>query len=269
MVFGRMVFGRKKGGKNIDAFGPGDVLLGAAGRLPEMYSTNVVRYVTDDAFAEQAADLMARMHRDDIESFNQICRSCFAGAVSLTQQRELVRGREELALVFSITKKCLSIFGFELVPDERVEELSLIYAAVKGATRMAELRRPEQAMISLSLAVMLVVNVIDQKAGDVQIFTVSWGENKKNKCVFFVNDKGEVSWTPQTDELPLITEDRIMVALAELEIALGRNPSFSEELHAKSEYYNELIREGAVSVSEVAEPFFTWEPPLDQLRKSE
>jgi len=177
----QMVFGGKKGGRKIDAFGPGDILLASAGLLHSEYSKHVVRFVTDDAFVEQAANLMAGMHRDDVEVFNQICRSAFAGSVSLASQRESTRDREELTLVFSLAGKCLKVFGFQFEASERVEELSLIYAAVKGATRMAELRRPEQAMLALSLAFMIVAHVINEKAGDVQIFTASWGENFLSK----------------------------------------------------------------------------------------
>jgi hypothetical protein len=190
-----------------------------------------------------------------------VCRIGFASAASIARQRSNDFSAEMEAAKLLVAG-CLQSQPHEVNLNENREGFALALTAIKGGTRMIQLRRDDQAMAAIALGTMLArfACVGDDKGTDVYIAT--WGDNGENKCTFYVQSDLSISWTPETNEPTFFAQDSIDAALSELEHALGKEISFEKNVSVDNDFIQSLIESGAATFEPFDEPFFKWNPPL-------
>ena len=252
-----MAFGRKKGDPQINSFGPIDTLLAASGTLVGEQRAFLLKALTTDVFVEAAIESARAASHKETEMIDHVCRVGFANAMAIAKQ-----GYGELDAVKLLVAGCLQLPPHEVNMNDHLEAVAFAIAAIKGGTRMLQLRRDEQAMAAIAFGTMLVRFACLDDADGTDIYVATWGPNGENKCTFYVQPDLSISWTPDTEEHVLFTQDNAIIALAELERALGKEVSFSEELNANNDFLQSLIESGAATFEKSTESFFKWDPPL-------
>jgi hypothetical protein len=256
-----MAFGRRKGNSQLDEFGPLDTLVAAAQTLVGAQREIATSILLDEGFIDAALEDGRRLSQREVETLNQVFRIGFANALAIAKNRASSGGDEIQAARFLLAG-CVQRDQHDVNLNDFRDAFALALVAIKGGSRMLELRREEQAMAAIAMGTMIVRFLADSNPGDVVIYVATWGPGGENRCTFFVTPELKISWTPETNEPALFAQDNVVAALSELERALGKEVSFQAELDANTAFVSSLIESGAVTIDGPMEPFFKWEPPL-------
>jgi hypothetical protein len=256
-----MVFGRKKGDPMIDSFGPLDTLIAASQTLVGGQRDFVNMALLSDEFVDAAVESGRALPRSEVERLNQVCRIGFASATSLARLRSSDFSTEMEAAKLLVAG-CLQTQPHQINLIEYREGFALALTAIRGGTRMIQLRRDDQAMVVIALGTMLARFACLGGNESTDVYVVTWGDSGENKCTFYVKPDLSISWTPETNEPELFAQDHPLAALSELELALGKVVSFPERLSANNDFFQSLIESGAATFEATDEPYFKWNPPL-------
>ena len=259
-----MAFGRKKGDPKIDSFGPLDTLIAASQTLVGGQRDFVQMALLSDEFVDAAVESGQALPRSEVERLNQVCRIGFASATSLARLRSSDFSAEMEAAKLLVAG-CLQMQPHEINLVEHREGFALALTAIRGGTRMIQLRRDDQAMVAIAMGTMLARFACAGVDDGTDVYVVTWGDNGENKCTFYVKPDLSISWTPETNEHVLFTQDRAIDALSELELALGKEVTFPERLSANNDFFQRLIESGAATFEATDEPYFKWNPPLPDI----
>lgn len=149
-----MGFFRSSRNRQLDGFGPGDTLLAAASTLKHPLEQELVRsLVLDDDMNSRAQAMFRDLNEFKLKQLFEACDQ------ALTNCERGIRGQPELRLALEIRSLSLMLMACREVvspgSSERLgdEESLFVLASLRGASRMLELRRREQAKSVLGYAI--------------------------------------------------------------------------------------------------------------------
>jgi hypothetical protein len=150
-----MAFGRKKGPRELNLFGPMDTLIAASQTLDSGEREMVTEMLLDEAFVNAAIRNFANLPPEEVERFSTLVRLADAYAkylVRLPSRTDAHEIRESRRVVCDILK----CEPDKLEGIKYYNAIGLSFTAMKGGIRMMELRRDDKALAAFAFAIPLI-----------------------------------------------------------------------------------------------------------------
>ena len=239
----------------LDRFGPIDTLIAGAKRSPKIHRERLVRYLVDDRNFDRAISLTPWIGSSEQDALERIHNQVTSRLFTMT-------GRD-ITIAEQMHSDILKTFGCKF--SRRIDRLEkmVALAAVRGARRMAELNRIEKAAEAIAVAVSLISLIVLERSNKVRPYIARWGTEENDWCIFYVEADLHIVWHQPRFERLSHGDVAVRIALSQLEIAFGKEPSFQQFENKSTERSAETTSNDMWERS-IFEAEFVWNPPLPE-----
>lgn len=258
---------RKSRASQINEMGPGDVLLAASGTLSQVEAQRMVQQaVLDDDLMVASVRLYDSLSAAQSDQIMEIGKEALLLCQNAVIKPEGVKPVLLAACAHRMLEGCREVLGVSSSDKARDQEHLLAVVTVRGAARMFELRRPQQAARALGYGLGLVLYftaetygvISDQVSGMSRRHRATWRTN--GVTIEISTDGPTLRFDSEPD--PYFDQIYAEAALAQMEAAYGMDPSFpNAEKTLISLFAPKSDADEGVEHTDVRLVFY-WDPPL-------